>query len=115
LILAEVDKYIADPWCGFMVTTQFWVDMLAGLRYIEDPANQAKIKKSLPVYIFSGARDPVGGETKGLRQLLEAYGAAGLTNVTHRFYPEGRHEMFNETNREEVLQDLGDWVETVIG
>ena len=108
---AEVDKYIADPLCGFPASVQLWIDMLDALPRIADPARQARIPKTLPVLILSGARDPVGGNTKGLRQLLAAYGAAGLGRVSHKFYPGGRHEMFNETNRDEVTRDLIAWLD----
>lgn len=111
---AQVDLYLQDPLCGFMVTTQFWVDMLRGLRVIEDPSQQARVRKDLPVYIFAGALDPVSNATKGLQQLLGAYRAAGLTQVQHKFYPEARHEVFNETNRQEVIADLLQWLEQAL-
>ncbi len=111
---AEVDKYIADPLCGFVATTQFWVDFLRGLQEIEKPARQARVPSSLPVYIFGGDRDPVGQQSKGLQKLIKAYKAAGLTRVEHKFYKEGRHEMFNETNRAEVLDDLIQWLQQAL-
>jgi alpha-beta hydrolase superfamily lysophospholipase len=107
----EVDRYIADPQCGFLVSAQLWSDLLGGLRRIEDPRNQARVPKQLPVYVFSGARDPV---SNNLQQLLRAYAAAGLENVESRIYPEGRHEMLNETNRDEVIADLLAWLERLL-
>jgi alpha-beta hydrolase superfamily lysophospholipase len=107
---AQVDKYIADPRCGFLVTTQFWVDFLRGLQFIEQPEHQARVPSGLPLYIFAGSEDPVSQRTKGLRQLLDAYQKAGLTQVEHRFYPGARHETFNETNRDEVIRDLLAWM-----
>ncbi len=111
---AQVDKYIADPLCGFICTTQLWVDLLAGLKVIEDPAQQARVPRNLPIYIFAGDRDPVSNGAKNLRQLIDAYKAAGLTRVTHKFYPDARHEVFNETNRSEVQGDLIAWIERLI-
>lgn len=110
---AEVDKYIADPRCGFVVTTQLWVDLLDALADIARPERQAKIPKDLPVYIFAGSEDPVGEKTKSLKQLVGAYQRAGLADVTHRFYEGGRHEMLNETNRDEVVRNLGAFVARV--
>lgn len=107
---AEVDRYLADPLCGFAVTTSLWVDVLDALANVARPERQARIPKDLPVYIFAGSRDPVGLDSKGPRQLIEAYRAAGLRNVKHRFYPGGRHEMLNESNREEVVRDLLAWL-----
>jgi alpha-beta hydrolase superfamily lysophospholipase len=111
---AEVDKYIADPLCGFVCTTSLWVDLLDTLAEIADPNRQRLIPKKLPIYVFAGSEDPVGEQTKSINQLLSAYRAAGLENVQHRYYPGGRHEMFNETNRDEVVNDLLAWLDAKI-
>jgi alpha-beta hydrolase superfamily lysophospholipase len=112
---AEVDKYVADPLCGFPATAQLWIDMLDALGDITSARRQARIPKRLSVYVVSGSRDPVGADTKSVEQLLAAYRAAGLERVTHRFYPEARHELFNEVNRDEVTRDLIAWLEGVVG
>jgi alpha-beta hydrolase superfamily lysophospholipase len=109
---AEVDKYVADPLCGFAVSTQLWVDLLDGLAAISRPERQAKIPRDLPIYVFSGSEDPVGEKTKSVQQLLAAYGRAGVTDVTHKFYPGARHETLNETNRDEVTRDLVAWLDS---
>jgi alpha-beta hydrolase superfamily lysophospholipase len=107
---AEVDKYIADPLCGFPFTVQLAVDMLDAIGPIAAKATVARIPKALPIYIFSGARDPIGGQLQGL---IKAYRDAGLANVTARIYPDARHETLNETNRDEVTLDLIGWLKTV--
>ncbi len=107
----EVDKYIADESCGFMSTAQLWKDLLGGISHMSKPERQQQIRPDLPVYVFSGSRDPVGLETRGVRQLLQAWTEAGLTKITYTFYNEGRHEMLNEINREEVEQEIVDWLE----
>lgn len=111
---AEVDGYIADPRCGFELCTQAWVDVLDGIRLIEDRTAMRAIPKTLPVYVFAGTDDPVGRRTRGPRWLVDAYRAAGLTDVTSRFYPGGRHEMLNEINRDEVHADLLAWLRRVL-
>lgn len=112
---AEVDKYVADPLCGFPSTVQLWIDLLDALPTIADPAAQARIPKHLPIYVIAGTRDPVSRNTAGLRQLLGAYKAAGLDRVEHRFYEDARHEIFNETNRDEVTADLLAWLGQILG
>ncbi|MFZ5724729.1 MAG: alpha/beta hydrolase [Pseudomonadota bacterium] len=107
---AEVDKYIADPLCGFRVTNQLWIDLLGGLIAISNVGNLAKIPGDLPVYILGGDRDPVGQAGKGLPKLAARLREAGLRNVTLKLYGNGRHEMFNETNRAEVFADLAAWL-----
>ena len=90
---AEVDKYIADPLCGFICTTSLWVDLLDALAEIAAPKRQRQIPKNLPIYVIAGAEDPVGARTKSIDQLLHAYRRAGLQNVQHRYYPGARHEI----------------------
>ncbi|HZB92001.1 MAG TPA: alpha/beta hydrolase [Stellaceae bacterium] len=111
---AEVDKYIADPSCGFVATVQLWIDLLDALGDIARPARQARIPKHLPIYVIAGARDPVSDNTKGLRQLLAAYRKEELTRVTHRFYPDARHEILNELNRDEVTGELVAWLDAAV-
>jgi alpha-beta hydrolase superfamily lysophospholipase len=108
---AEVDKYVADPRCGFAVTTTLWVDLLDAISEISRPQMQARIPKDLPIYIFGGSEDPVGERTRSVAQLAGALRAAGVRSVKQRFYPGGRHEMLNETNRDEVTRDLIAWLE----
>ena len=108
---AEVDKYIADPLCQFRPTLQLWIDLLGALDEIAKPARQERIPKQLPIYVIAGTRDPVSAYGRGLEQLLSAYHAAGLQRVTCRFYPEARHELFNETNRDEVTRELLAWLD----
>lgn len=106
---AEVDKYIADPFCGFPITVQSWIDLLDGLQAIARPENQARIPKGLPVFVIAGKQDPVSGGGRALQQLLQAYHAAGLTRVESRFYDGARHELLNETNRDAVTADVIDF------
>jgi alpha-beta hydrolase superfamily lysophospholipase len=108
----EVDRYVADPWCGFIATTQFYIDLLSGVRLIGQVDRiREGARPDLPVYIFAGTDDPVGGE-KGIGKLLDLYEAGGLYDVTHRLYPGGRHEMLNESNRDEVTDDVLGWIQT---
>jgi alpha-beta hydrolase superfamily lysophospholipase len=111
---AEVDLYVADPLCGFVLRVQSLLDMFEGLRFSARGENLARIPKQLPVYVFSGDRDPVHRKLRGVRALLRSYRRAGLERVTHRFYSEGRHEMLNERNREQVEADLLAWLEKTI-
>lgn len=103
---AEVDKYVSDPFCGFPITVQSWIDFLDALSEMALPENQKLIPKDLPVFIVAGSHDPVSGGGKGLRQLLDAYAAAGLSRVDSKFYPQARHELLNEVNRDDVTADI---------
>ena len=107
---AEVDKYVNDPWCGAVCTAGFFCDMLVGIGYINKKENIAKIPKNLPIYIFSGTKDPVGGNTKGVSQVYNALKDAGIGDVTLKFYEDARHETLNDINREEVFRDVIAWM-----
>lgn len=108
---AEVDKYAADPLCGFDLTVQGWLDVYGGLLAIEREADIARLPKDLPLYLFAGSLDPVGGDNKRGRWFLDALRRAGMRDVTERFYPEARHETLNEINRVEVERDLVAWLD----
>lgn len=102
---AEVDAYIADPRCGHLCTNQLWVDLLGGLHGIA-LGGFGNLRKDLPLYLFAGDRDPVSKGGKGVRELHDRFKSAGLTDVSLRLYADGRHEMLNETNRDEVTADV---------
>jgi len=110
---AEVDQYIADPLCGFICTTQLWCDLLAGLQQITPVRNLAQIDSALPLLVIGGDRDPVS-QGKRLVDLANALRAAGLKEVELKLYPEARHELFNESNRDEVTTHLRDWLERAL-
>jgi alpha-beta hydrolase superfamily lysophospholipase len=107
---AEVDKYIADPLCGFNMTESARQSSAASLGRAADPAQIARIRKDLPIYIFAGDTDPLNNHLEHLRPVAERYRAAAIRDVTERYYPGGRHEMLNETNCDEVLADLLAWI-----
>ncbi|MDB5709119.1 MAG: hypothetical protein JWL96_1189 [Sphingomonas bacterium] len=108
---AEVDKYAADPLCGFPLTAQIARDVAGALGELGSAELAGRVRKDLPLYVFSGERDPVGAKIQGL---IDSYRDAGLTRLTSRIYPDGRHEMLNEVNRDEVTRDLIAWLEGVL-
>ena len=112
---AEVDKYIADPLCGFSRQPSA-ADSFArvGAR-LRDTAEIAKIPKDLPLYIFVGDKDPINRDLELLHPLVNRYREAGLTRMEVKVYEGGRHEMLNETNRDEVVADLLAWLRKTVG
>ena len=106
----QVDKYIADPLCGFVGKIGLYHDMMQGIKFITDKKNIAQMNKEKPVYFMSGDGDPVGDYGKGVERAYKAFCDAGLHDVFMRLYPGGRHEMLNETNKEQVYQDILNWL-----
>jgi|HubBroStandDraft_1064217.scaffolds.fasta_scaffold163159_2 alpha-beta hydrolase superfamily lysophospholipase len=107
---AVVDAYIADPLCGFGVSAASMMSMAGSAPRLLDPNELKRIRANLPIYIFAGDEDPINHKLEWLKPVAERYRAAGLRHVTEKYYPGGRHEMMNETNREQVLKDLLDWM-----
>lgn len=105
-----VDAYTADPLCGFDATIGLARDMLTGIEMNEMRENLLKMDKLLPLLFVSGGKDPVGGMSKGVLRCIDAFKRAGMRKITIRIYPEGRHEMLNEVNRNEVYQDILNWL-----
>lgn len=109
-----VDAYIAHPLCGFTASCGLLREMMKGMHYIEQAGNLAKMKKDLPVFFIAGGDDPVGSYGKGIHQCAEAFRKAGMTDVSVKIYPLGRHEILNEINKNEVYEDVAHWVEKVL-
>ena len=105
-----VDRYIADPLCGFVCKTSLYRDMMGGLKFLTSQKNIGKMNKKAPIYFMSGAEDPVGDYGAGVEKAYKSFCNAGLTDVMIRLYPGGRHEMLNEINRDTVKQDILNWL-----
>ncbi len=112
----EVQAYVEDPWCGEPLSNGFVADMLTGTSAMWTPEAEERIRRDLPVYVFGGVDDPVGGEqAASVRELVERYEALGAGPVTLRLYPGARHETLNETDRTEVTADLIAWLDSTVG
>lgn len=107
----EVDKYIADPFCGGIFPAAFFFDLLKFLRQINNPVQLLNTPKNLPLYFFSGEKDPVGANTTGVKKLIKIYQKMGIEDLSFKFYEDGRHEMLNEINREIVIADVIQWLD----
>ncbi len=107
---AEVDQYVADPLCGFDLPEEAVPSLFAPAASLADPALLQRIRSDLPLLVTSGTADPLAGGGQLVELLGQRYRDAGLTDVTVRTYPGARHEIFNETNRDEVTTDVVDWL-----
>lgn len=107
-----VDAYIAHPLCGFTATCGLLRELMKGIYYIQQPRNLQNMRKDLPVFFIAGGDDPVGNYGKGVRQAVRAFQKAGLQDVSVRIYPLCRHEILNEINKDEIFEDVLQWIET---
>lgn len=109
---SEVDKYINDPYCGGVFSAGFFYDFLRGLKEMHKIEQLRKIPKDLPIYLFSGEKDPVGKDCRSVKQLIDTYKKEQIKDVSYKFYKDGRHEMLNEINRDEVITDTIKWLDS---
>ena len=97
---AEVDAYVADAACGFGINAAASRSMLAGAAVAGGPAKIAAVCSDLPTYLMSGDADPLAGGGELIELVARRYRDAGVVDVTVERYPDARHEILNETNRD---------------
>lgn len=110
-----VDRYIADPMCGYLFTVQGMADLIRANAFSNTKQWYGAVPKDLPILLVSGAEDPVGNYGKGVKDVAGRLKSTGHTKVTLKLYPECRHEVLNELNRQEVMEDLLSWIRTTAG
>ena len=106
-----VQKYLRDPGCAFRFTASANHDMLVMVEQCNRDEWFTSLPKELPIYLISGEQDPIGNYGKGVKQVCKKLLEAGLNDVEMRLYPDARHELLNEINKDEVYGHLLDWLE----
>lgn len=107
---AVVDAYNAEPRCSFMFTVGSYHSMFGGMIKLHDKESLLKIPKSLPLFVASGACDPLGNMGKDIRALYESYLALGIKDVTLKLFDGMRHEVLNEKNKAEAYAAFSQWL-----
>ncbi len=106
-----VKKYYADPKCTYLFSLGAYRGLMEACYYDNRPEHLAKIRRDLPLLLVSGAEDPVGDLGKGVERVRGQYAAAGFCDLRMKLYENDRHEILNETDREQVYEDLWDWMQ----
>ena len=99
---------------GAMATAGMFHDMMGGLQYIWKTENLNKMNKATPVYFMAGDGDPVGNYGEGVKKVYNRFLKVGCKDVKLKLYKDGRHEMLNELNKDEVYADILDWLNSKI-
>ena len=107
-------RYVDDPLCMFRFTVSGYYQMFEGMKALARPGSMAQIPRELPVLFTAGADDPVGAFGRSVRKVYKKYKSAGMEKVAVKLYSGGRHEILNETNREQVYEDLHAWCERCV-
>lgn len=105
-----VANYIEDPHSGFVPTARFFYDLMTGLIRMNNTKLNQNIRKDLPLFFISGDADPVGNYAKGVWKTAHQYEKLGLENITTMLFSDGRHELLNEVNKEEVYAAIVKWI-----
>jgi alpha-beta hydrolase superfamily lysophospholipase len=111
----EVDAYVADPWCGFETPAETIPMLFGQATRLADPEELGNIRSDLPILIASGSDDPLAGGGDLVQLLGQRYRDAGVDDVTVLVYPGARHEILNETNRNDITADIVDWLAAHLG
>ena len=110
----QVAKYNADEWCGFVCSANFYFTFMDGISKLYKPNLRKQMALDKPILIASGDFDPVGNYGKGVKKLANYYKRMGVNDVTTLLYLDARHEILNETNRDQVYADILDWLNSKI-
>jgi alpha-beta hydrolase superfamily lysophospholipase len=105
-----VDEYRANKYCMFRFTINGYRTLFEVISYIQDDKNIRKIPEELPIYLISGEEDPVGNYGKGVRNIYKKYKKCGIKDISMKLYPNDRHEILNELDRNEVYTDVLRWI-----
>ncbi|MBO5336365.1 MAG: alpha/beta hydrolase [Lachnospiraceae bacterium] len=111
---ANVDRYVADPLCGFVFTVNGFETLFELISRIQKRENLEKVPKTLPVFMVAGGDDPVGEFGEGVKRAFASLKDVGLTNIQMKLYEKDRHELLNEVDRDVVMQDIYDWIKGTI-
>lgn len=108
-----VDKYIIDPYCGFLFTTYGYRDLMSLIVVISRNDWYTSVPKELPIYLIAGDEDPVGNYGKGVREVYQGLVDTNHTDVSIKLFSGDRHEILNERDKEEVFKNILQWLRTV--
>lgn len=109
-----IQKYRKDEYCSFIFTLSGYKDLLTIIKVSNSDECFENTKKDIPYFMFSGDMDPVGDWGKGVKTVYEKYKKVGVKDITLNLYKDGRHEMLNELNKDEVYKDILNWLESKI-
>lgn len=108
--LEIAEKYYRDPKCAYSFTVNGYFGLMETVFYDNQSENIAKIPKELPIFLISGADDPVGNMGIGVKEVYYQYVDAKISDVTWKLYENDRHELLNEVDRKDVYEEICAWM-----
>ena len=108
---ANVEQYKTDPLSGYMFTVNAYYHMFCGMAKMNKQEKSGKLPKELPTYFVAGDKDPVGNCGKAVENVCKRYRDCGMKDVEIKLYPDDRHEILNELDKDQVYKDILDWLD----
>ncbi len=109
-----IKDYMNDPYCMQVFSTQFYQDLANLTMEVSVETTMQNVNFNKPTFFFAGTMDPVGNYGEGVKEVVDKYKEVGVKDVSLKLYENGRHEMLNEINKEEVYQDVVNWINSKI-
>ncbi|TKB22872.1 MAG: alpha/beta hydrolase [Mesorhizobium sp.] len=110
----EVDKYIADPLCGWDASISMWRDVVGMAQHAGKDSSFAGVRRDLFVNLVGGEKDPASDYGKGVHHLARRMDRMGFSNLVSKVYADTRHESLNEINRDIIMSDFVAWADSVL-
>ncbi len=105
-----VDFCRGNKYCSFLFTVNGYRTIFDVLQFIQNKCNINRIPKELPLFFIAGGEDPVGHYGRDVQKISTAYKKAGMEMVSVKIYPQDRHEILNELDKNQVYQDVISWL-----
>ena len=109
----EVEKYVADPLNGNIITIEFGIQMSKAILMVRQKEVFKRTPDDLAIYLASGVDDPLSNKGKDINLIAAKYRSAGVKNVTVKLYEGARHEIINEPNKDEIIKDMMEWLSKI--
>lgn len=106
----RVDAYIEDPRCGFVFTVNGFQTLFELIWRLYKKENLESMPKDLPILFASGTDDPVGDYFIGVQRAIDSFKEVGMKDISVKKYETDRHELLNETDREQISEDIYNWL-----
>lgn len=109
----QIQRHLKDERADFVFTVKGFSDLFHLVNLANSEMVIKTVPKDLKIIFMSGEDDPIGENGHGVKRVFELYNKIGLSNVEMKLYPEKRHELLKEKNKDEVFNDIYNWIEKI--
>ena len=106
----QEDEYFADK----PASIETYIQMFELIDKISNKDNYSSMNKDFPILLISGDKDPVGDMGKGVKWVYDMYKSLGFKDVNISLYKDGRHEILNDVQGDDVYNEIIAWLNSHI-